>query len=175
VCLPGRPLTPGEMNPVTYKAAYSGRTHGFAPTDYVLLYRKGMLRHFHLFGGIKIDIRERIVKACRDLAAEQGLRRFTMDELAQRAGVSKRTVYRYFDSKESIIEASLEQFMSEAAARVEDLLAQNEQPAVFIQSMLNYLFSQTQFIINCIWHSKTADFAKRNGRDAKLSGSSIFV
>ncbi len=95
-----------------------------------------------------MDIRERIVKACRDLAAEQGLQGFTMDELAQRAGVSKRTVYRYFDSKESIIEASLEQFMSEAAARVEDLLAQNEQPAVFIQSMLNYLFSQTQFIIN---------------------------
>jgi AcrR family transcriptional regulator len=95
-----------------------------------------------------MDIRERIIKACRDLAAEQGLRGFTMDELAQRAGVSKRTVYRYFDSKENIIEASLDQFMSETAARVEDLLAQNKQPAVFIQSLLNYLFSQSQFIIN---------------------------
>ena len=73
-----------------------------------------------------MDIRERIIKACRDLAVEQGLRHFTMDELAQRAGVSKRTVYRYFDSKESIIEASLEQFMSEAATRAEDLLAQNK-------------------------------------------------
>nr|AIE77266.1 HTH-type transcriptional regulator YvaF [uncultured bacterium pBIO2079] len=95
-----------------------------------------------------MDIRERIVKACRDLAAEQGLQGFTMDELAQRAGVSKRTVYRYFDSKESIIEASLEQFMSEAATRAEDLLAQNKQPAVFIQNGLNYLSSQGQFIIN---------------------------
>jgi AcrR family transcriptional regulator len=95
-----------------------------------------------------MDIRKRIMKSCRDLAAEQGLRRFTMDELAQRAGVSKRTVYRYFDSKENIIETSLDQFMLETAARVEDLLAQNEQPDVFIQNLLNYLFSQTQFIIN---------------------------
>lgn len=95
-----------------------------------------------------MDIRERIIKACRDLAAEQGLRGFTMDELARRAGVSKRTVYRYFDSKEAIIETSLVQFMLEAAARVKDLLAQNEQPAIFIQSMLNYLSSQGRFIIN---------------------------
>lgn len=55
-----------------------------------------------------MDIRERIIKACRDLAVEQGLRGFTMDELAQRAGLSKRTVYRYFDSKQAIIQASLD-------------------------------------------------------------------
>jgi AcrR family transcriptional regulator len=95
-----------------------------------------------------MDINERIIKACQDLAVGQGLRGFTMDELAQRAGVSKRTVYRYFDNKESIIEASLEQFMSEASARVEDLLAQNEQPSVFFQSLLNFLFARGKFIIN---------------------------
>ena len=93
-----------------------------------------------------MDIRERIIKACRDLAVEQGLRGFTMDELAH--GVSKRTVYRYFDSKESIIEASLDQFVSGATARVEDLLSRSEHPSVFFESLLNYLSSQGQFIIN---------------------------
>ncbi|HBQ26466.1 MAG TPA: hypothetical protein DD791_08745 [Syntrophomonas sp.] len=95
-----------------------------------------------------MDIRDRILKACRDLAVKQGLRGFTMDELAQRAGVSKRTVYRYFDSKESIIEASLDQFMLGATARVEDLLSRSEHPSVFFKSLLNYLSSQGQFIIN---------------------------
>jgi len=95
-----------------------------------------------------MDIRERIIKACRDLAGEQGLRHFTMDELAQRAGVSKRTVYRYFDSKQAIIEASLGQFMVGAAARIEDLLSQSEHPSVLFESLLNCLSSQGQFIIN---------------------------
>jgi len=41
-----------------------------------------------------------IVKATTELLLEQGLQSMTMDELAERAGVSKATIYRWWASKE---------------------------------------------------------------------------
>lgn len=95
-----------------------------------------------------MDIRERIINACRALALDQGLHRFTMDALAVKAGVSKRTIYRYFDSKEAVIEATLDDFMQGAAAKVEQMLLGEQNPIIFFNYFLNYLFTQGKFIIN---------------------------
>ncbi|MGE5396811.1 MAG: TetR/AcrR family transcriptional regulator, partial [Chitinophagales bacterium] len=75
-----------------------------------------------------MNIRDRILNACQELARIQGFYSMTMDELAERAGVSKRTLYRYFRSKEEVIEATLDQFMNEMATEADRLLAGNEQP-----------------------------------------------
>ena len=56
-----------------------------------------------LLGGVKM--RERIVKGFKDIASEVGFYRATVDELSARTGISKRTIYRYFRSKEEIIRA----------------------------------------------------------------------
>lgn len=45
-----------------------------------------------------------ITRAARELAATQGYDEFTLDELAERAGVSRRTLFNYFDGK---LEATL--------------------------------------------------------------------
>lgn len=62
-----------------------------------------------------MEIRERIIAAYSELARLQGFHAVTMDELAVRARVSKRTIYRYFRSKVEIIEATLDAFMAEIA------------------------------------------------------------
>lgn len=49
-------------------------------------------------------MRARIVAAAMEEMNEQGTR-FTMGELAARLGISKRTLYEHFDSKEVLIEA----------------------------------------------------------------------
>ena len=43
-----------------------------------------------------MGIRERIIRACQELSVNRGLSGVTMDEVVAHAGVSKRTVYRYF-------------------------------------------------------------------------------
>jgi AcrR family transcriptional regulator len=48
---------------------------------------------------------ERILDAALDLAAASGLRHLTMDEVADRAGVGRMTVYRRFGSRERLEEA----------------------------------------------------------------------
>lgn len=57
-----------------------------------------------------MDISEKILAACRKLIEQKGFRGFTMDELALNAGVSKRTVYKYYKSKDEIIEKVIDVF-----------------------------------------------------------------
>ncbi len=71
-----------------------------------------------------------------------------MDELAQQAGVSKRTIYRYFRSKEEIIEASLDAFTAEMAQKVENITAQDLPAPEMIAAIMKNLITYGQFILN---------------------------
>lgn len=50
------------------------------------------------------DARKIILDAFRRLAMSHGLKRITIDMLAAECGISKKTIYKYYDSKEEIIE-----------------------------------------------------------------------
>lgn len=95
-----------------------------------------------------MDIRTRILLACRDLARVKGFYNINMDELARQAGVSKRTVYRYFRSKEEIIEATLDAFMIERALKIEEIMSREESAPEIIASVIKEISSQGQFIFN---------------------------
>jgi len=95
-----------------------------------------------------MDIRTRITSACRELSQARGFHNMNMDELAARAGVSKRTVYRYFPSKEDIIEATVKAFLDQVASEADQLLQIEKEPARILSGLLNYLFIHGQFLIN---------------------------
>ena len=50
---------------------------------------------------------EKILEAAKSLFLSQGYRTTSMDEVAEKAGVTKQTVYRYFPSKEELFKAML--------------------------------------------------------------------
>jgi AcrR family transcriptional regulator len=66
---------------------------------------------------------ERILEAAAGQAEDFGLRRFTMDDVARRVGVSRVTVYRYFPRKDRLVEAvlmhELRRFLAAVDAAVE--------------------------------------------------------
>ena len=49
------------------------------------------------------DVRQRIAGAGRDLFTTQGYEQTTVDAIAERAGVARRTFFRYFRSKDDVI------------------------------------------------------------------------
>jgi len=95
-----------------------------------------------------VGISERILQACQELARVKGFYNMNMDELARQAGVSKRTIYRYFRSKEEIIEASLDAFTAEMARKIETILEKDLPAPEMIAAIMNNLITHGQFIIN---------------------------
>jgi AcrR family transcriptional regulator len=59
-----------------------------------------------------------IVDAARALATEHGADGFTVDEVAQRAGVSRRTVFNHFATVGDLLVAVCEQILAEATAEI---------------------------------------------------------
>ena len=84
----------------------------------------------------------------QELARVKGFYNMNMDELARQAGVSKRTIYRYFHSKEEIIEASLDAFTAEMARKIETILEKDLPAPEMIAAIMNNLITHGQFIIN---------------------------
>ncbi|ERI07344.1 transcriptional regulator, TetR family [Aneurinibacillus aneurinilyticus ATCC 12856] len=69
-------------------------------------------------------MRERILKAFIEEIRENGMK-FTMDDLAKRLGISKRTLYEHFSSKVEILETIIEQTFSEVEHKTE-IIVQDE-------------------------------------------------
>jgi AcrR family transcriptional regulator len=62
-----------------------------------------------------LDAQPKIVKAALELMAEQGVRDLRMDDVAQRAGVGKATIYRRYRSKEELVAFAVRHLVSEIA------------------------------------------------------------
>ncbi|NUU24444.1 MAG: TetR/AcrR family transcriptional regulator [Streptomycetaceae bacterium] len=79
--------------------------------------------------------RERLVRAALDLAAEGGYASVTMHDVADRAGVARATVYRYFTSKDHLLSEVSALWIGQV---IDDLIAQNppDDPAARLSSML---------------------------------------
>lgn len=61
-----------------------------------------------------------------------GSKRFTMDELAHTLGVSKKTIYRYYSSKEKLVVASVEYLVEDFNKAVTEIIGQNKDSLVAI-------------------------------------------
>lgn len=56
--------------------------------------------------GVERTTQQRILLAARDLLVARGVRRVSMDDVAEAAGVTRVTVYRYFGERESLVRAA---------------------------------------------------------------------
>lgn len=72
------------------------------------------------------DTSERILNAAVSEAEEFGVRRFTIGDVAQRVGVSRVTVYKYFPGKDRLIEAVLLREMRRFLRDVDEAVAPYE-------------------------------------------------
>ena len=66
--------------------------------------------------------REALLLAAAEVLNERGLRKATMEQVAQHAGVSKVVLYRYFKSKDRLVDAVL-------CDMIDAMLAADEEPA----------------------------------------------
>ena len=65
--------------------------------------------------------RNKILEGSRAILFREGISSLTMDEIASRQGISKKTLYKYFANKEQLVAQALEQKIGEIAATVDRL------------------------------------------------------
>jgi AcrR family transcriptional regulator len=86
------------------------------------------------------DRLERLVVAARDLANETGSASFTVAQVAARAGVSLKVVYRYFASKDDLLVALLEEDSRIGAALLSDAVAAHTDPLARLRAAVTGVF-----------------------------------
>ena len=94
-----------------------------------------------------MDINQRIITALRQLIAEKGFKGWTMDELAACAHISKRTLYRYYPSKEDLITIVIDDFLATMGSQADQLMASAAPPQQVVRTLLFRLMDQGKFII----------------------------
>ncbi|KUK36219.1 MAG: TetR-like transcriptional regulator [Thermacetogenium phaeum] len=95
-----------------------------------------------------MNVRDRVIAAVKELACERGLNDITVDEMAAGAGISKRTLYRYFGSKEGVIEAVLDSVIEELTQEIRSLVDREKDIAGVLTGAIRYILQNGKFIIN---------------------------
>ncbi|HEY0946489.1 MAG TPA: TetR/AcrR family transcriptional regulator [Opitutaceae bacterium] len=98
------------------------------------------------------EIRDRIMLAARAHFFAYGYSSFTMADLAAELGMSKKTLYVHFTSKDEIVRAVIDAFAAEARANAEALLADPqrsfaEKLRAFVHGMVERLGQLRPFVI----------------------------
>ena len=74
---------------------------------------------------VKSKKHQQIIDTARDLFWHHGIRRVTVEEICQTAGVSKMTFYKYFKNKIDLVLFILKKLYLEGIARYKGIMAQN--------------------------------------------------
>jgi len=83
-----------------------------------------------------MDIRDRIIEGASELFMTYGIRSVTMDSIANRFGMSKRTIYEVFSDKDDLLMAVLTRMAQQQKELVKRVLDDSENSVIAIFRML---------------------------------------
>ncbi|MRG85238.1 TetR/AcrR family transcriptional regulator [Salinibacillus xinjiangensis] len=81
-------------------------------------------------------MKERILKAVVEEIQESGMR-FTVDDITHRMGISKKTIYEHFASKEEIIKTIVERMLEESDQKTNQIFT--DQSLSFVEKIKNLM------------------------------------
>jgi len=87
--------------------------------------------------GAPSDRRDQIQEAAMRVFARKGYRNTVVEDVAQEAGVSKGTIYTYFDRKEELLGAVFHDLVAEFEGRERAILESDRPPLEKIRAMLH--------------------------------------
>jgi len=88
-------------------------------------------------------MREKIIKKAGELFLKVGFKSITMDDIAKEMGISKKTIYKYFENKELLIEATTAVVHEDVHLAINDVMGKGHNAIAEnfeIKSMLSKMF-----------------------------------
>ena len=87
--------------------------------------------------------KERILQATLELFQVHGIKKTTINDVAQKAGISLATVYNHFGSKEDLVQATVKYFLTITAADFRKII---EGDLPFLEKLERILLNKTEMI-----------------------------
>jgi AcrR family transcriptional regulator len=126
-----------------------------------------------------MDAKERILNAGREILASEGLRAITTQAIAQRARISKKTLYRAFSSKDELLEAIVVSMLEGHLERWDRILESKTSAIDRIEASLQFvgeflpliqqqILNQVQSVAPQLWKTIDVVRMKRLERMAAL-------
>ena len=100
--------------------------------------------------------RKKILEAAEEIFANKGLAGARVDEIAKMAGVNKRMIYAYFESKENLYVTVLKivySHLAELEKTIDSLASPEDAVRKFIQGYFNFLNDNPNFVSLVLWEN----------------------
>jgi len=94
----------------------------------------------------KTDIKQQIALYAFSLYREKGFMTIPMDEIAKGMKISKKTIYKYYNSKEDLVEAAFRSFILKASTVVGDIMQKDVPSVVKLVFILKHMLTETAMI-----------------------------
>jgi len=105
----------------------------------------------------KEQVEKSILESARRLFARFGLKKTTMDDIAQQAGVGKATIYYYFRDKEEVFLKVIQKEADELLVRLEQAIAEYENPELKLKAMILERAVALAELVNLRWLNTVGD------------------
>ncbi len=93
-------------------------------------------------------MKNRVINAYFRLLPTKGLYHVTMDELSKEAGISKRTLYRYFETKDALIDELFNHFFDRMNHEIDETIRKNNCAEDIFDGMSEIVCGSGQTMIN---------------------------
>lgn len=101
---------------------------------------------------------EQILNAAKKLFTNYGFKKVSMDEIASEAGVTKKTVYTYFSSKEELLKYCIKEELQNMRKIIENVESKK----------LNFMETVHQVIYNLLKYKKNCKFLKMLFKESEI-------
>ena len=86
-----------------------------------------------------IEEKERILKTAQEIFLKEGFYKTTIDDLAAKLRVSKKTIYKYFESKDELVKETVFDFLQTNSRNIKQLLNADEDSIILMTRLIEYL------------------------------------
>lgn len=114
-----------------------------------------------------------ILEGAKNLFMQFGLKSITMDDIARKVGVSKKTIYQFFSDKNSIVFKSVHEYFSEHRMEIENVLDNSKDAIESIYRISKCMKVQVEAINPTVLYDLQRYFPKAHKRFLEFKNTFI--
>jgi len=81
----------------------------------------------------------KIIDFCKDYFLENGFYKTTMDEIAAHLRMSKKTIYKYYSTKEDLVKETISKFLEFHKKNIGKIINENSNAVIKLNELFNYI------------------------------------